>query len=77
MVANAGLFRTVGAPAVTTVEVPFNNSGTVEVQSGMLSLSGGGANSGVINVFANAALALAAVYKLGEVFWGNFRFAAH
>ncbi len=56
--ANAGLFRTLGPPATTTIEVPFSNSGAVEVQSGTLSLSGGGVNSGLISVYANAVLAL-------------------
>ena len=60
MVANAGLFRTLGQPATMMVEVPFNNSGAVEVQSGTLNLSGGGTNTGTINVFANATLALSA-----------------
>ena len=57
-VANAGLFRIIGPPASLTVTPPFNNSGTVEVQAGTLSLSGGGMNTGTINVFANAALSL-------------------
>jgi hypothetical protein len=64
MVANAGLFRTMGPPATTTIATPFNNSGTVEVQSGTLNLSGGGTNSGGINVFANAALALGDGFNL-------------
>jgi autotransporter-associated beta strand protein len=57
-VANAGLFRTIGPPATTTIEVPFDNTGTVEVQSGTLNLTGGGINAGAINVFANAVLSL-------------------
>ena len=57
-VANAGLFRTIGAPATNVFYVPFNNTGTVEVQSGMLSLLAGGMNTGTINVFANATLSL-------------------
>jgi len=63
-VANAGLFRTIGAPATTIVEVPFNNNGTVEVQSGTLSLSGGGTNLGAIDVFANATLSLGGGFTL-------------
>ncbi len=44
---NAGTFRT-GRPAPTTVtvSVPFNNTGSVSVQAGKLSLTGGGADSG-------------------------------
>jgi len=58
LVANAGLFRTIGAPATNILYVPFNNSGALEVQSGMLSLLDGGMNTGTINVFANATLSL-------------------
>ena len=58
LVANAGLFCTVAPPGTTTIGTPFNNTGTVQVQSGTLSLSGGGINSGAINVFANAVLVL-------------------
>ena len=63
-VANGGLFRTIGAPATTLVQVPFNNNGTVEVQSGTLSLSGGGTNLGAIDVFANATLSLGGGFTL-------------
>ena len=63
-VANGGLFRTIGPPATTTVETPFNNTGTIEVQSGTLNLSGGGTNSGTIDVFANATLALGGGFTL-------------
>ena len=63
-VANAGLFRTIGAPATNLFEVPFNNRGTLEVQSGMLSLAGGGTNTGLINVFANATLSLGGAFSL-------------
>jgi len=63
-VANAGLFRIIGPPATITIEVPFNNSGTLEVQSGLLSLSGGGMNTGVINVFSNATLSLGSGFSL-------------
>jgi autotransporter-associated beta strand protein len=63
-IANAGLFRIMGPPATTTIDVPFNNSGTLEVQSGLLSLSGGGMNTGVINVFSNATLSLGGGFSL-------------
>ncbi len=45
-VANAGLFRKTGGTGLSTVNIVFNNSGTVDIQSGTLALSGGGTNSG-------------------------------
>ena len=38
---NAGVFRKTGGPGITRMMVPFNNTGTVEVKSGSLSLDGG------------------------------------
>ena len=42
LVANAGLFRVIGAPATTVIWAPFMNGGVVEVQSGTLSFAGPG-----------------------------------
>ena len=58
---NAGTFRKSGSTGTTTVPsgVSFNNSGTVEIQTGTLSLGGGGAHSGSFNVPAGTALILA------------------
>jgi hypothetical protein len=39
---NAGTFRKAASSGITTVEIPFNNSGAVEVQTGTLELRGGG-----------------------------------
>ena len=38
---NTGTFRKVGGTGTTTVAVPFNNSGAVEVQNGTLSFGSG------------------------------------
>jgi autotransporter-associated beta strand protein len=56
LVANAGLFLTTGGTATTTISPPFNNSGTVEVQSGTLSLSGGLTDSGGITINSGSTL---------------------
>ncbi len=52
---NAGTFNRTGA-GTTTVVVSFNNSGTVNVQGGTLALSGGGDNTGLLNVASGAGL---------------------
>jgi hypothetical protein len=53
---NAGLFtRTVGVGA-PGMNLPFNNTGTVSVSSGTLSLNGGGASSGTFAANAGSAL---------------------
>ncbi len=58
---NAGTFRKSGSAGTTTVEsfISFNNSGTVEIQTGTLSLGGGGVHSGSFDVSGGAALILA------------------
>ena len=53
---NSGSFSRSGAGTTTTVSVPFNNSGTALINSGTLSLSGGGTDSGSFNVANGAAL---------------------
>jgi hypothetical protein len=49
---NAGTFRKSANSGMTTVgsSIGFNNSGTVEIQTGTLSLSGGGTSSGNFDV---------------------------
>lgn len=53
---NTGTFRTSAGSSATTVGVRFDNSGTVEVQTGTLQLSGGGSHSGAFTVASGAAL---------------------
>ena len=57
---NAGLLRKSGGGGISAINVLFNNqNGTIEVDSGMLSLSGGGSSSsGVFTVAAGAVLDL-------------------
>ncbi len=54
--ANSGLFRKTGRTGSTTIGVPIANTGTMEVQTGTLSLTGGGTSTGTFNVSSNAAL---------------------
>lgn len=53
---NAGTFRKSAGGQATTVEVTFDNSGVVDLQTGMLSLLGGGTDSGAFTVAAGATL---------------------
>ena len=53
---NAGTFRKSAGSQATTVEVNFNNSGTVDVQAGTLSLLGDGNDSGAFTVAAGTTL---------------------
>jgi len=55
---NAGTLRKTSNNGITTVGTRFNNYGTVEIQSGTLELTGGGANTGSYAVSAGAALNL-------------------
>src|SRR2546423_14281738 len=43
---NAGTVRKSGGTATTTIGMPFNNDGALNVQSGTVTLSGGGAGEG-------------------------------
>ena len=58
---NAGTFRKSVSTGTTTVSgnVTFNNYGTVEIQTGTLTLAFGGANSGTYDVSAGTTLNLA------------------
>ena len=56
---NLGTFSKTGGAGISDVyNVPFNNSGTVNVQSGTLSLLGGGTHSGQFNVDGGKTLSL-------------------
>jgi fibronectin-binding autotransporter adhesin len=56
------------APGTTTVEIPFTNTGTVNVQAGTLRLAGGGSLSGAgaLSVAAGATLAFASDHTIGD-----------
>jgi hypothetical protein len=56
---NAGLFKKSGGTGSTSVAWAFNNTGSVQVQTGTLSLSGGGTDTGAFDVSAGATLAFA------------------
>jgi hypothetical protein len=56
---NDGVFtRSVGT-GITHIQVPFNNTNTVTVQAGWLSLTGGGTESGSFQLSSGAALEIA------------------
>jgi hypothetical protein len=46
LVVNAGAFRKTAGTGVNTVTTAFNNAGLVDIQTGALSLNGGGTNAG-------------------------------
>ena len=53
---NQGTWTKSGTATTSTISTAFNNSGTVNVQSGTLSLTGGGTESGTVNVSSGATL---------------------
>ncbi|TWU27617.1 beta strand repeat-containing protein [Bythopirellula polymerisocia] len=53
---NAGTFTKSGGAGTTRFHIAFNNTGAVNVQSGTLSLSGGGTSSGSFDVSAGSTL---------------------
>ncbi|MBL9136329.1 MAG: autotransporter-associated beta strand repeat-containing protein [Verrucomicrobiales bacterium] len=57
-ISNTGLFRKMGGTRSTRLFVPFHNSGTVEVQTGTLSLNSGGTNLSTVSVSGGATLEL-------------------
>ena len=57
LINNAGLFRKLGGVGATTVNVLFTNSSTVDVESGTVSFSGGGASSGTFNSVVGTTIA--------------------
>jgi hypothetical protein len=67
---NLGTFTKSGSAVTSTISTTFNNSGTVNVQSGTLNLSGGGTDSGIFNVSSGTlditkAAAGTGVYTIG------------
>lgn len=55
---NSGSFIKSAGDGQTLIQVPFYNSGTIQVESGTLSLSGGGTNEGIIVTSPGALLTL-------------------
>ena len=55
---NTGTFETSFTSGITTIGVTFNNTGTVNAQSGTLELSGGGTETGTFNVSSGAIVQL-------------------
>ncbi|MFQ5796053.1 MAG: CARDB domain-containing protein, partial [Candidatus Bipolaricaulia bacterium] len=53
---NAGTFRKSAGTGFTDIDIVFNNSGTVDVNSGTLNLKNGGTSSGAFSVAAGATL---------------------
>jgi hypothetical protein len=67
---NVGLFRRTGAGGVSEIAEVFNNTGTVEVDSGTLSLQGGGSNSGTNAATGTATLNFSGgTHTLGASSW--------
>src|SRR3954452_18420151 len=63
---NAGTFRKSVATGTTTIDGNgFNNSGTLDVQSGTFLLGSGGTSTGVINAAAAGTVLVSSVYTLG------------
>ncbi|QEG35935.1 beta strand repeat-containing protein [Bythopirellula goksoeyrii] len=61
---NAGIFTKSGGTGTTTLGVEFNNTGIVEVDTGTLSLSGGGTSSGSFTGAAGTTLGLGGGHML-------------
>ena len=57
---NAGIFRKWDSTGTTTVGMSFNNSGSVEIQSGALVINGGFTNRGAVNLSPGTTIRLAA-----------------
>jgi len=55
LVVNSGTFRKTSGTGVNTVIVLFNNGGLVDIQTGALSLNGGGTNAGQFACSSSAA----------------------
>ncbi len=56
---NAGTFRKTTGTGTTSVQTAFNNTGTVELDNGTLALSGGGSQSGTLDLAAGTTLEFA------------------
>ena len=57
LVDNHGTWKKTGSAATSAISAAFNNSGTVDVESGTLDLSGGGTSSGTFKGAAGATVA--------------------
>ena len=66
-IGNAGVMRKTGGTGTTTLGVPFVNTGDVQVQSGMLSVTGGGSASGTIECRPTRRCKLAALTPLATL----------
>ena len=64
---NAGTFRKSASIGTTTLgtSVTFNNSGSVDLQTGTLALQGGGTNTGTLAVSAGTTLNLSGTFTSG------------
>ena len=52
---NAGLFQVAAGAGTTTVQIPFNDTGSIQVNSGTLNLSSGSVNTNGSNILATQA----------------------
>ena len=63
---NAGTFRKTTATNTTTIQSNgFNNSGTVDIQSGTVNFASGGTSTGVLNATSPGTILFTSVYTLG------------
>ena len=61
---NHGTFTKSGGAATSTISTLFNNTGTVNVTAGTLSLTGGGTDSGTYNIASGATVQFNSAYTL-------------
>jgi hypothetical protein len=68
-ITNAGTFRKSASTGTTVITAVFNNTGTVDVRSGTLSLEGGGTSSGIFNISegSNLQIGNSTVYTAGDI----------
>ena len=64
VVNNAGTFTKSGSATTSTISTLFNNTGTVNVTRGTLNLSGGGTDSGALNISSGATVQFSSAYTL-------------
>ncbi|HEY9690604.1 MAG TPA: Calx-beta domain-containing protein [Oculatellaceae cyanobacterium] len=71
---NAGILKKTVGTGTTTISTQFNNTGTVQVQTGTLNLTGGGSSSGNWSLSNGAALQFSSNYALqGGILTGSGR----
>jgi uncharacterized repeat protein (TIGR01451 family) len=78
---NAGTFRKSAGTSVTTIDGNgFDNSGTLDVQSGTVVLGSGGTSTGIFNAASTGTILVSSVYTLGTgatlTGSGNYQLAA-